>query len=156
MIINWLIRINAKLQRIEDVLLPALFILTLLLAVLQIVLRNIFGVGLVWIDPLLRILVLWLGMLGAMYATRKKRHISIDVIRHYLGPQLKQQLQRLIYLASSIICLICFYFSIPYLILEYEDGSSAFSQVPLWLTESIIPFALLVMALRFLFFTRTP
>lgn len=152
MIINWLAKINARIERLEDIVLPSLFILTLLLAVLQIILRNIFGVGIVWADPLLRILVLWLGMFGAMYATRMGRHISIDVIRHYLKPHFKRKIQRLINFCSSIICLICFYFSIPYLIIEYKDGSPAFSKVPLWLTESIIPLALLVMALRFLYF----
>lgn len=153
MIITWFIKINSRMERVEDVLLASLFILTLLLAVLQIILRNIFDVGIVWADPLLRILVLWLGMFGAMYATRKNRHISIDVIRHYLHPLLKQKIQRLINLCSSVICFVCFYFSIPYLILEYQDGSKAFSQVPLWLTESIIPVALFIMALRFLYFS---
>ena len=152
MITNWIIKINSRIERVEDVVLPSLFILTLLLAVLQIILRNIFNLGIVWVDPLLRILVLWLGMVGAMYATRKNRHISIDVIKHYLKPHFKQKVQQLTNLCSSIICLICFYFSVPYLILEYKDGSKAFSQVPLWLTESIIPIALLIMALRFLYF----
>ena len=153
MTLNWATKINSSIERIEDVLLPSLFILTLLLAVLQIVLRNIFNVGIVWADPLLRILVLWLGMFGAMYATRKNRHISIDVIKHYLNPQSKQIVQRLTNICSSVICLVCFYFSVPYMILEYKDGSKAFSQVPLWLTESIIPVALLIMALRFLYFS---
>lgn len=152
MISTWLTRINSRMEKVEDILLPSFFILTLLLAVLQIILRNIFGVGLVWADPLLRILVLWLGMIGAMYATRMNRHISIDVLKHYLKPRLKRKIQRLIHFCSSIICLICFYFSIPYLLLEYKDGSYAFSHVPLWLTESIIPFALLLMAIRFLSF----
>lgn len=152
MIINWIKNINSRIERVEDIILPSLFILTLILAVLQIILRSVFNLGIVWIDPLLRILVLWLGMFGAMYATRNNRHISIDVIKHYLKPHLKQKVQQFINFCSSIICLTCFYFSIPYLILEYNDGSKAFSQVPLWLTESIIPVALLVMALRFLYF----
>jgi len=152
MITGWFTKINSRIERVEDVLLASLFILTLLLAVLQIILRNIFGLGIIWADPLLRILVLWLGMFGAMYATRMNRHISIDVIRLYLKPLLRQKIQRLINLCSSVICLVCFYFSVPYLILEYKDGSKAFSQVPLWMTESVIPFALLVMALRFLYF----
>lgn len=153
MITNWIIKINSRLERVEDIILPSIFVLTLILAILQIILRSVFNFGVVWVDPLLRILVLWLGMIGAMYATRKNRHISIDVIKLYLKPHYKQKILRLINFFSSIICLICFYFSVPYLILEYKDGSKAFSQVPLWLTESIIPVALLIMALRFLYFT---
>ena len=69
--LNWLARLNSKLEKLEDFLLPALFILTLFLAVLQIIMRNMFSSGIVWADPLLKIMVLWLGMLGALYATRK-------------------------------------------------------------------------------------
>ena len=87
--LNRFARLNSSLEKLEDFLLPALFILTLLLSVLQIILRNVFSSGLVWADPLLKIMVLWLGMFGALYATRKRRHIKIDILKHYLKPNLR-------------------------------------------------------------------
>ena len=55
------------------------------LALYQIVLRNAFGGGIYWADPLLRVMVLWMALVGAMVATREGGHISIDVLNHYLG-----------------------------------------------------------------------
>src|SRR5690606_12731212 len=52
------------LRALEDALLIVAFGSLVVLAGLQIVMRNIFESGFVWIDPLLRILVLWVGMLG--------------------------------------------------------------------------------------------
>ena len=154
--LNWFVRFNTVLEKLEDILLPLLFILTLLLAVLQIILRNVFSSGLVWADPLLKVMVLWLGMLGALYATRKRRHIKIDILRHYLKPGLRKLTGQLVYLISGVICLLCSYFSFTFLILEYNDGTSAFMDIPAWMLESIIPFALFIMALRFIYFSLRP
>ncbi len=67
------------LGRLEDALLVALLGVLLLLASTQILLRNLFDAGLTWADPLLRVLVLWLGLLGAMIASRSGKHITLDV-----------------------------------------------------------------------------
>ncbi len=154
--LSWFERLNTKLEQLEDFLLPALFILTLVLAVLQIILRNVFSSGIVWIDPLLKVMVLWLGMFGALYATRKRRHIKIDLLNHYLKPKLKKLARQFVYFISALICLLCSYHSMSFLLLEYEDGTKAFMQVPAWLVESIIPVALFIMAARFLYFTFNP
>ena len=42
----------------------------LVMALIQIVLRNVFDSGLLWAESFLRILVLWIAILGAMVATR--------------------------------------------------------------------------------------
>lgn len=154
--LKYFVRFNAVLEKLEDILLPLLFILTLLLAVVQIIMRNVFSSGLVWADPLLKVMVLWLGMLGALYATRKRRHIKIDILRHYLKPGLKKLTSQFVYLVSGVICLLCSYFSFTFLLLEFNDGTSAFMNVPAWILESIIPIALLIMALRFIYFAFKP
>ncbi|MEJ2141620.1 MAG: TRAP transporter small permease [Gammaproteobacteria bacterium] len=150
--LSWFTRLNAYLEKLEDILLPLLFVLTLLLAVLQIIMRNVFSSGLVWAGPLLKVMVLWLGMLGALYATRKRRHIKIDILRHYLKPSLRKITSQFVYFVSGVICLLCSYYSFTFLLLEYTDGTSAFMQVPAWTLESIIPFSLFIMALRFIYF----
>ncbi len=56
----------------------------ILLAPLQIALRGVLGTGTAWVDPLLRVLVLWLGLLGAVAASRESRQITIDVLARML------------------------------------------------------------------------
>ena len=64
------------LGRLEDALLVALLGVLLLLASTQILLRNLFDAGLTWADPLLRVLVLWLGLLGARVSRPRQRILS--------------------------------------------------------------------------------
>ena len=56
------------------------------LALLQILLRNAFGFGFLWAESVLKILVLWIALLGAMVATREDHHIKIDLLERFLSP----------------------------------------------------------------------
>ena len=51
-----------------------------LLAVGQIVLREVFETGIFWADELIKLLVLWLAMVGSVAATRDNRHIRVDAL----------------------------------------------------------------------------
>jgi len=72
-------------NKLEDGLLVLLLVSMIVIASVQILLRNVFDAGFSWGDPLLRIMVLWVGLLGAMIATRNNNHISIDVLSRYLS-----------------------------------------------------------------------
>ena len=65
--------------RVETGVIATLLIALVLLGCMQIVLRNFFHSGVLWADPMMRHLVLWLGCLGAALATTRVRHINIDV-----------------------------------------------------------------------------
>ena len=72
-----------RLHRFEDALLVILLSAMIALAGTQILLRNLLDTGFVWIDPMLRVLVLWLGLIGATVATRNDKHIQIDVLTRF-------------------------------------------------------------------------
>jgi hypothetical protein len=71
------------LDRLEDGLLTLILGLILLLAPLHVFRRSFFDASISLGHPLLRVLVLWVGMLGALAATRGRRQISIDILSHF-------------------------------------------------------------------------
>ncbi|WP_301387165.1 TRAP transporter small permease subunit, partial [Thalassolituus sp. UBA2590] len=73
-------RLVQWLHRLEDSVLVLLLLAMIILAGYDILARSIFGGGVSWIPPLLRVMVLWIGLLGALLATRSREHISIDLI----------------------------------------------------------------------------
>jgi TRAP-type C4-dicarboxylate transport system permease small subunit len=73
-------RADAIIDRVEQTLVSIFLSVMILIAFLQIVLRNLFATGFTWGDPLVRNLVLWVGFIGAAIATREGKHISIDVV----------------------------------------------------------------------------
>lgn len=142
-------RMLGLLHRLEDLLIAALLTATMALAFYQIVLRNVMDTGIVWGDILIRILVLWLGMAGAMAATRERMHIRIDLLTRFLTPGWQRVADSLTTLFAAAVCLVAAYFSLQFVLSEYVAGERAFGSVPYWVCEAILPLGFGVIALRY-------
>ena len=92
------------LDRIENGLIAVLVLAMVLLAGAQILLRNLFDSGIEWADPLLRALVLWTAMLGALAAAREDKHIGLDLVTHFVRGRTKRVL-RFVALGFALIAL---------------------------------------------------
>ena len=125
------------------------------MAVLQIVLRNLFDSGILWGDELIRVLVLWIGLIGAMVASRNNHHISIDVISRYLPDQIKKLTNLMTALFTALVCAVMAYFSLAFVMMERTDGLMAFANIPAWVCESIIPVSFAIISLRYILFSFT-
>ncbi|MBW2605353.1 MAG: TRAP transporter small permease subunit [Deltaproteobacteria bacterium] len=135
--------------RVEDSILVGLLLLMIVMAVLQVFLRNFFGTGIVWSDVLVRVLVLWVGLMGAMVASRQGNHINIDIMERYLSGRVKIVVKFVVGLFTAVICLVTAYYSLQFVQSEFIYGGESFAKVPIWLCESIIPFAFMVISLRY-------
>lgn len=134
---------------VEDGLLVVMLSTMIIVATIQILLRNVWDTGLAWGDPLLRVLVLWVGLLGAMVATREDNHITIDILSRYLSPRGKDLSQLITTAFTSVVCGILAFHSARFVIQDREAGVIAFTTMPAWLFELIIPFGFAVICLRF-------
>ncbi|MCY7295152.1 TRAP transporter small permease [Alteromonas sp. a30] len=133
-----------------------LFFSLLFIAALQIVLRNIFDSGLLWGDDFIQSVVLWIGFVGAMYASRNASHINIDVISRFLPAAFSAFVYRAVYGLTSIICAAAAFFSGQFVQLEMEDSVNAFLNVPIWVVEIIIPISFAVIGVRYLLLMFNP
>jgi TRAP-type C4-dicarboxylate transport system permease small subunit len=147
--------IQGILHRLEDGVLVGLLLLLISIAVLQILLRNLFDSGILWGDFLVRILLLWIGLVGAMVASRQGNNINIDLVTRYLPPRVQCMVNFIVDLFTAMVCVIVAYYSLNFVQMEFTYGGSAFAQVPLWLCQTIIPFAFTVIALRYLLLSFT-
>ena len=147
--ISSLKRTQIILYWVEDAVLVGLLLLMIGMSVTQIFLRNLFETGIVWSDVMVRILVLWVGLIGAMVASRQDNHITIDILDRYLPERGKVYANFVVKLFTALICTIAAYYSLLFVQMEFADGGMAFAQVPTWLCEAIIPFAFTVIALRY-------
>ncbi len=143
-------RITRTVHILEDGMLALLLASMIILASSQIFMRNFWNSGIDWIDPSLRVLVLWIGLLGAMVASRELSHINIDVISRLLPPFGRRIVATLTNLFSATVCCLVSYHSGRFVHMEYQDQTTAFSDVPAWLCELIIPVGFALMAIRFL------
>ena len=138
-----------RLHRVEDSLLVLLLTAMILLASTQILLRNFFDSGFVWIDPLLRVLVLWLGLVGATVATRKNKHIRIDLLSGLFERNTHRLIQSIVGQVSAWTCAVVAWYGFGWIRLDYADGVTGVGGVPAWMLEVIIPLSFALIGLRY-------
>lgn len=143
-------KLHALLLKTERLLVLTLLLSMILIAVAQILLRNIAGGGLLWADGFTRTGVLWLAMLGAMLASRKTSHISIDVFLQRLPQRTQSVAISFNRFATALISFTAAWFSLSLVSQEFDYGDIAFADIPNWLCQSILPIAFMIIGLRYL------
>ena len=144
-----IVRLIRAVNIIEDWLLITMLAVMVVLAVAQIVYRNVAGGGLAWIDPLLRMLVLWVALSGAVIASRTDNHIRIDFFAKYISGKYYFYIKRVVHAYCVVICALIAWYSGSFVQMDYEYGTVAFAGVPAWITQLIIPVAFALMAFRY-------
>jgi len=86
---SWLARASRLGHALENGLLVVLLSFLVVFSSAQIVLRNVFSIGVTWGDGLTRIVVLWLALLGALAASRDGKHIRMNALLQRLPPTLQ-------------------------------------------------------------------
>lgn len=137
-------------RRCEDAILVAAVVVMIILAMTQVALRNVWSSGISWGDPLLRALLLWLTLLGAMAATRDRHHIHIDALSSFVPESWQRPRQVLIDGFSAVICGLLAWQGGRLVAMDQEAGAIAFAAIPAWICELIIPFGFGIISLRFL------
>ncbi len=131
-----------------------LTIITVLLAALiffgclQIILRNFFHQGIIWADPLMRHIVLWLGCAGGVMATSRLRHISIDVLTRFLPVRLQGFRDKIIYLATAVAASLLGMAALKLVVDEKTFGDKGFLNIDVWLLQSVLPVAFFLISYR--------
>jgi len=129
-------------------------LISLLLALLvglggtQIVLRNTTHTGILWAEPLMRHLVLWLGCLGATLATARVRHINIDVFSRLLPPRWQGLRDGIVHTATAVATFVLGVAALRLVIDERAFGDAAFVGVKTWVLQTILPFAFFLISYR--------
>lgn len=151
--IHWtapLYAIDRAITHLENFAIAVLIATMLGLGIVQIAMWNLFHQGLAWADPMLRHLVLWVGMVGGSMATSARRHLNMDALSRLLPPKGKAVAGFLVELASALVAGVLAWVSIIFINQEMASGAHAFLGVARWQAQLIMPIAFGIMAYRFM------
>lgn len=119
------------------------------IAVSQIVLREVFETGLFWADEVIKLIVLWLAMVGSIAATRDNRHIRIDALSHLLPDRAVDLIRIIVDIFAALVCAVIAWQAWRYMQLEIEFEDTVLIDVPAWIAHSILPAAFALISYRF-------
>ena len=143
-------RLARAVHNVETALLVSLLLVMIGVAVYQVLVRNLFGTGIVWGDELVRVSVLWVTMIGAASAAATDSHIRIDIVSRFASEKMNRVAGRITSAFTALVCGLLGWYSVRFIHWDYLDNTIGFGAVPAWVCELIIPVAAGVMALRYL------
>ena len=97
---------DRALAKAEEMGLFVLLMAMLLLAVAQVIQRNITDSAPMWVDVMLRHMTFAIGLLGASLATQADKQIHIDVVSRLLPPRLHLIVRLVVGLATIALCVV--------------------------------------------------
>ena len=142
-----LVRLIRIITWLENGLLIALLALMVSLAGAQILFRNLLDVSILGVDQLLRLLVLWVALLGAVAASREGKHIRVDVFSRWLPGRVRAGTQALTDIFTIGVCALLAWQALRFI--RTETGTMAFGALPSWAAQLILPAAFALIALRY-------
>lgn len=143
-------RLDAAGRFVENLLLVGLLGGMMLLSVAQIVAREVFETGFFWSGELIKIMVLWLAMVGAVAACREDRHIRVDAISHLLSERAIGMVRLLVDTFAAGVCAVIAWHAWRYIQLEMEWEDTVLIDTPAWIIHLIMPVAFALLSYRFL------
>jgi len=145
---RWPGRLARLIAHVEDGFLVALLAAMIGFAATQILLRNVFDSGITWAEPLVRLLVLWVGLAGAIVATRQNDLIAINLLLRFLSERQRVLARVFTNLFTFAVSAVVAYHAGRFVLGERAAGTLAFAAVPAWVGELILPLGFGAIALR--------
>ena len=143
-------RLDTAGRFVENVFLVGLLSGMMLLSVAQIIAREVFETGFYWSGGLVKLMVLWLAMVGAVAACRENRHIRIDAISHLLSDRAVAIARVVVDIFAAGVCAMVAWHAWRYVQLEMEWQDTVLIDIPSWIVHAIVPVAFGLLSYRFL------
>ena len=140
---------NSCLVTVEKILITLLLFSMVFISFGQVVARNLFSLGFMWVDQLLRLEVIWVAFLGASLASEFGKHLCIDVLSHTMSGRS----QKFLFVSANfmvlIVCIFFFIAAVNYInILISSSTSLLLAGIPDWITKLVIPYFFMIAAFR--------
>ena len=138
----------------EDALVALALGVMVVLPLLEIGFRSVFGGGIPASGPIVQHLVLWVGFLGAAIASREGRLLSLATGSFLRGPA-RQVAAVFTAAVSSGVAVLLAWGAIELIRSERAAGSTIGAGIPTWLAQLVLPIGLGLIAARLVFRAST-
>jgi TRAP-type C4-dicarboxylate transport system permease small subunit len=147
---RWWARLDRAGRSLETWLIVVILGGLILLGATQIVLRNFFSTGFAWGDGLARLAVLWLGLIGALAASRDGRHITMAALARWLPQRLRAVAAACADAFGAAVSAALAWYAWVFVSDSAEFGDTLLGDIPAWWLQVVMPVAFALMAWQFL------
>lgn len=138
---SWWARADRIGRAVETTLITVILSGLVLFASAQILLRNVFSIGVTWSDGLIRLVVLWLALLGTLAASREGRHMTMGAITRWLPQRLQTATGVATDLFAAVFCALLAWYGVAFVLDSRDGGDTLLNGVPAWWLQVPLPVA---------------
>ena len=142
--------VERAIQGVTEWSVAALLVVEMLILLLGVSARYLFGHPLPWSDELASELFLWVAMFGAVIAVQRSQHMRILVLLHRVSPTAQQRLEAMSAASSLVVYGVLFYLSLRYTIHEAAVNTYALEISRAWRASAMPASFLLMTVLAFI------
>lgn len=136
-------------ERLEEIFLVMLMAAAVIIVAMQVITRYLLKVPLPWSEEIARYMFLWLTWVGASFATKEGRHVSIDVIYQKLPPNGQLVCSVIFKLVWLGFLIVMARLSLKLTASVYSGGQIAVgSGLPMWIPYASVPVGMTMMLFR--------
>ncbi len=147
--LNRFVCVSTLARLVEDGLTVAALLALGILPVVELALRTFFDTGIRGSSAYIQNLTLWVGFLGAIVASRERRHLNLSTGLVNLPSHLREVATILAAMVSTAVASGLFWASLQFVRAEMESPVRIAGWLPIWVVESILPASFAIIALRF-------
>lgn len=133
--------IRTYIDRVLEKILTALMIIMTLDVLWGVFTRYVIGSQASWTEELARFLLIWIGILGAAYASGRRMHLAIDLLSPKLSGASQLYLAAMIrYLIAAFALLVLVVGGLRLIYISQKLGQmSPALHIPIWVVYAVIP-----------------
>ena len=141
-------RFVTVLHRAESGLLIAAFLVSMVLPLIDALLRPILAIGIPGSATYRSQLTLWLAFLGGLLATRERRHLTLSTAEAIGHAGVRGTARLLSSAVAASVCMVMAYSAWGVVMADREQGGRLAIGLPTWVSELVMPITLALISLR--------
>lgn len=123
----------------------------MLLTVVKVVLRSVFGYGILGVDQVSGTMMVYLTFLGAAWVLRKEAHVSVDLLTSAVPAHVERGLYVVGSIVAAVVCFVMTWFSLSTVQLSLQRGVmvAAELEIPRAINLAVIPLGCALLGIEF-------
>ena len=131
--------ISAKLifSYFEEIIASALFVVTLLLVIVNVLTRYVFRTGIPWAEEMATSCFVWTAFIGSAACYKRRAHVGVDILVNKFPLSVQNTIKIIVDIFMAFLCGYMFYISVIYVMRSYRKPTAILGVSSAWISTSL-------------------
>ena len=132
-------KISAKLifSYFEEIIASALFVVTLLLVIVNVLTRYVFRTGIPWAEEMATSCFVWTAFIGSAACYKRRAHVGVDILVNKFPLSVQNTIKIIVDIFMAFLCGYMFYISVIYVMRSYRKPTAILGVSSAWISTSL-------------------